>query len=365
MYIRKIICLLGFFLFIFKKKEMDFSRINRIAILKSGAIGDILMTTPFLRTLRRGFPQAIIDFHLGKWSAEALQNNSNLNNIFTYDDSVFHSWNMKQKIWLTRNLRKQKYDLLFILDKSYLANLLGFATGIRFRIGFDRYGEGFPNNLNIKYGPVRHEIDYYLDLAKIIGINSNNKSIELNVSKEDNQHINELTHTIKNYIGIIPGGAKNPGGGVVDSRRWPIEKFIELIKVLKRQYLILLLGGKSDVELNNKIIAKIGNHNILNFAGKTSISQSCELMRRCKYIICSDSGPMHIASASGIKVISLFGPTNPARKAPLGKSCIALWKDEKVYHNNTEIYGFESKRKEYFQQLSVQDVLDSVKRLSK
>jgi len=360
MLLRKIICNIGALLFIFKRKSIDRAKIRKIAVIKSGAIGDILMSTPFLRALRKGFPDAIIDFHLGKWSAGALKNNSDLTNLFEYNDSIFHSLNISGKIQLIKKLRAQKYDLLFILDKSYLANLLGFAAGIKYRIGFNRYGEGFPNTQNVRYGPVRHEIEYYLDLARLIGIKESNKQLELNGSKEDKKYVDKLTKNIKSYIGIIPGGAKNPGRGVVDSRRWPIEKFIELVSLVKNKYTVLLLGGKSDFELNEEIIAQIESKNIFNFAGKTSISQSCELMRRCKYIICSDSGPMHIAAASGTKVISLFGPTNPARKAPLTKDSVALWKDKDIYDDSVEVYGTDPSHAQYFRRLSVQDVLANI-----
>lgn len=363
MILRRIICSLGSILFALKKRKLaDLSKVKKIAVLKSGAIGDILMATPFLRALRKGFPDAVIDFHLGRWSAGTLQNNQNLNNVFTYEDSAFHSFkNISGKIRLVKSIRAQKYDLLFILDKSYLANLLGFAIGIKLRIGFDRYGEGFPNNVNIKYGPLRHEIEYYLDLARIIGIKETNTNLELAVSKTDVSFVNTLIRGLFNFVGIIPGGAKNPGGGVVESRKWPAEKFIELIHELSSTYTILLLGGKTDFEFNEEIIKKLGKRNIINFAGKTTIAQSCEIMRRCRFIICNDSGPMHIAAASGTKVISLFGPTNPTRKAPLTNESFALWKDGNIYDSKIEIYG-NNPRKKYFGQLEVANVLNALKK---
>ncbi|MBN1645272.1 glycosyltransferase family 9 protein [Candidatus Woesearchaeota archaeon] len=329
----------------------------KIAVLKSGAIGDILMATPFLRALRKRFPNAIIDFHTGKWSAKAVANNHNLNRVFAYDDSIFHSKKIFSKLRLLKNIKKQKYDVLFILDKAYLAGLFGFATGIKTRIGFNRGKEGFANTINVKYGSLKHEIDYYLDLARVVGAKEKSKKIDLFVSKEDIELVDKLTKGIKNFIGIVPGGAKNPGGAVVGSRRWPKEKFIELINKIPKKYSILLLGGKSDFELNKHILLKCKRKKIFNFAGKTNISQSCELMRRCKLVICSDSGPMHIASASGAKVISLFGPTNPARKAPLTKGSVALWKDEDIYEPDVEIYGKNPKNRDYFKRLSVEEVL--------
>lgn len=360
MILRRIICIAGRILFLFKKRIINRRKVNKIAVLKSGAIGDVLMSTPFLRALRHGFPEAVIDFHIGRWSEDALKNNPNLNRIFSYHDSIFHSFDLKGKIKLIKILKKQKYDLLFVLDKSYLASLLGFAAGIRYRVGFDRYGEGFANNLNVKYGPVRHEIEYYLDLARILGLQVKGRNLDLFVSKEDISKIKKITKGLKNFIGIVPGGAKNPGGGVVNSRRWPEKKFVELINKMPSKYSILLLGGKSDAEFNNLILQQINRKKVFNFAGKTSISQSCELMRRCKFVVCSDSGPMHIASASGTRVISLFGPTNPARKAPLNKNSVALWKDRDIYDENVEIYGSEPKKRGYFARLTVDDVLAQI-----
>lgn len=335
--------------------------LKKIAILKSGAIGDVLMATPFLRALRKKFPNAIIDFHTGKWSAKALINNKNLNRIFAYDDSVFHSKNIKGKLKLIKNLKRQKYNVLFILDKHYLASLLGFATRIKTRIGFDRSGEGFANTKNVKYGKVKHEIEYYLNLARIVGANEKSRKIDLFISKEDKLKINKLTKNIKNFIGIVPGGAKNPGGGVVNSRRWPKEKFIELLNRIPKKYSIFLLGGKSDFEFNREIILQIKRKKVFNLSDKINISQSCEIMRRSKFVICNDSGPMHIASASGTRVISLFGPTNPSRKKPLTKGSVALWKDQDIYDADCEIYGSNPKKGPFFQKLTVEDVLKVIK----
>jgi len=366
MIFKKIICLFGKILFFSKKtriKKKEINKIKKIAVIKSGAIGDVLMSTPFLRALRKRFPEVIIDYHIGKWSSAVLKNNPNISRIFKYDDSYFHSRNIKNKINLIKIIRKKKYDLVFILDKSWLANLLVFFTGIKYRIGFNRFGEGFANTKNVKYGPLKHEIDYYLDLAKIVGAFEKNKKLDLFISEKDRLNVKKMLNKINNPIAIIPGGAKNPGGGVIESRRWPEKKFTELIEKIPLKYTVLLLGGKSDLNYNNQILAKIKRKKVFNFAGKTTIHQSCELMRRCKYVVCNDSGPMHIASASGTKVISLFGPTNPKRKSPLTKGSIAIWKDRDIYDENIEIYGSEPKEKGYFKRINVENVLNVIKRI--
>ena len=133
--------------------------VNRIAILKSGALGDVLMTTPFLRALRQKFPSAVIDYWVGEWSAIALRDNPNVNSVKAVPDKFFHSKNPFLALKIILALRSGKYDALFILDKSYLANLLGLATGIKSRIGFDRNGEGFVNTINVKYDELKHAID--------------------------------------------------------------------------------------------------------------------------------------------------------------------------------------------------------------
>ena len=92
--------------------------------------------------------------------------------------------------------------------------------------------------------------------------------------------------------------------------------------------------------------------------------KSAALIKKCSAIVCSDSGPMHIASAINNKIVSLFGPTNPERKAPLHEKSIAIWHDQDIYEENYELYGKLPKpEKEWMRKITVKEVMEAVKKI--
>jgi len=310
----------------------------KILIIKSGAIGDIIMATPFLRAIRKRFPKARIDFVIGKWSSAVLKGNMNIDRYLEVDDKVFHSKNPFRALKLRSMIKREEYDLAFVLDVSWLAGLFVKSCSIPMQIGFDRNGEGWMHNIKVKYGPLKHAIDYYLDLAYAVGAEKEPRELDLFPDSKDKAKMKKLVKGLKKpFVGVIAGGAKNPGTGIVDTRRWRKDGFLEVVKKLKKKYTILLCGGPGDKELNEWILDNLDNKkNVVNLAGKTSIVQGAALYGLCKAVICNDSGPMHIAGASGTKVIALFGPTHPLRKAPPGSKWI--WHDQKKYKDYYDVY---------------------------
>ena len=321
---------------------MTVNDLNRIIVFKTGAIGDVLMSTPFLRALRKRFPNAQIDYWIGRWAKDVLEGNENINNLLTFGQNIFFKKNIFGLISLLLKIKKQRYDMAFVLDKLWVINYFINLSGIPKRVGFDRNGEGWPNTINVKYGPVKHEIDYYLELAYKVGAsNEKDKSLEVNLSKGDRRFAvnfilkNSLSR--KKIIGLAPAGGGNPGQKG-SFKRFPKEKYINLIYALiKKGFRIIFFGSKSDVKYNDYIKSRIQD-SILDITGKTTIKHSIALMKYLNYFICNDSGPMHMASAAGCRVISIFGPTDPRRLAPLNKGSVYIWKPTK-YDPCYDIYG--------------------------
>ncbi|MDP2750636.1 MAG: glycosyltransferase family 9 protein, partial [Nanoarchaeota archaeon] len=177
---------------------------------------------------------------------------------------------------------------------------------------------------------------YYMDLAKAIGLKKeiNNTKMELFPSKKDIAYANNFikkNRIMGAIIGIAPGGASNPGQ-TVPLKRWPKKRYSELCNMIlkKTKANIIFFGGKSDENIIRDIMneIKIGSTNqnqIFNTVGKNTILQSAAMIKKCKVFISNDSGPMHIAAAVDTNTISIFGPTNPIKLAPLGKKHKYLW----------------------------------------
>ncbi len=331
----KLITTLGKLFFLFKNKDLSHHYIQnpkKILVIRSGAIGDVIMTTPLLKSLRKHYPSAEIIYLVGDWSKKIIAGNKNLDRIISFPDSVIYQKDIKGTLNLIRQLRKEKIDLAFILDKSYHWSVLAYLSNIKRRIGFNRTGpngdEGFANNLNINFDGSKNELDYYLDLAKIVGIKvqTEDEKTEIFLSEKDELFAQEFAEKNKlspKTIGLVPGGAKNPGQEL-DLKRWPVEHFITLIKLLLKNQPnsnLILFGGPGDKEVSERIHSalqeqKINTKNIIDIIGKTSLHETAALMRKCQIIVTPDSGPLHIAATGQAKVVALFGPTPAHRFAP-------------------------------------------------
>jgi len=340
---------------------------KKILIFKIGMIGDVLMTTPFVRQLRKNFPNARIDYLVGSAASQVLVGNKNLNEVITFDENIFFRRKIAKLIGLITKIRKIKYDIIFVMDKHRAFNLTAFLSGIKTRVGFDRMGkEGIFLTHKIWYESIRHEIFYYLDLIEILHIKADyyDWKMDLSLTKEDNAFAEKLWKDKKlakrKVIGIAPGGGKNPGERT-ETRNWELANFIELIiQLVKRNFFIILLGGPSDYQKEKEILLNVRSKNIMSLVGKTSIKESAAVIKKCRYFICNDSGPMHIAAAVNKHIISVFGPTNPERKAPLWKESTAIWKDQDIYKDSYELYG-KINKKRFMEKIKPEDVLAKIK----
>jgi len=342
---------------------------KKILLFKIGAIGDTLMTTPFVRQLRRNFPMDKIDYLVGKVSSQVLEGNRNVNEVIPFDEAIFFKKRVIKLLALIKFIRKRKYDYVFVFDKHWIFNLTAFLFGIKKRAGFDRLGrEGLFLNYKVRYEKPKHEIFYYLDLLDAINKKADygDCKMELFLSGEDRALAKKVWQKYrlkdKKVIGIAPGGGKNPGEKT-EIRNWGIEKYVELIRrLIDKNYFAILIGGPFDSGKEKRILEKVHSKKIISLIGKSTIKESAAVIKKCDYFICNDSGPMHIASAVNKNIISIFGPTNPERKAPLWKHSRALWKDQGIYEESYELFG-KSSGKKFMEKIRPNDVLLSIARL--
>ena len=325
--------ILGKALFQFSKKYSVLSsetrnKIRKIIILKSGAIGDVLQSTQFLHKVRDLFPKAEITYYVGRWSAGILENNPNIDRVISFDESILFRKDLIKINNLSSEIRRQRFDLMFILDKSYLANLFAWHCNVPIRIGFDRYGEGFPNTISVQYNSVQHEAEYYNKLAYASGAKPDlvlQSPHELYLLSKHEKFAHKFLRKNRlnkdKLVCIAPGGADNPGQSMA-TRRWPAEKFRILAdSLIKSGYDVLLIGSRADQKYTTDF-----NPKAVSAMGKSSLLESAALIKSSKLLISNDSAPLFIGSAVGTRTLSLFGVTDPRRKAPFGDGHRFIWK---------------------------------------
>ncbi len=311
------------------KKQAFNIRPTRICIFKVGAIGDVLMSTPMVHALRQLYPKARIDYWTGQWSAQVLQGNRDLDSVIAFDDATFFKKRVDMVIKLARQIAAQRYDAMFILDKHWSLGTFGRLCNVPVRIGFDRNGEGFAHTITVPYGAVKHEVDYYLELAyKANAKKVRQPKLEFELSRQDKNFAERFfkQHNLKpkKTICVVPGGAKNPGQNM-PIRRWPTEYFAIVAQALAKKDWQILLVGKSPGDDDTLQVMLQAVPDAVNAIGNFTLQQSGALMKKCRLVICNDSGPMHIAAAVGTPTVSIFGATDPRRKAPRGPKHLWVW----------------------------------------
>jgi len=351
----------------------------KIAIFKIGAIGDSLLSTPFIRQLRLNYPNAIIDYIIGRTAAPTLKNNENLNDVVCFDETLFFRKDLFSWIKLINMIRKRHYDSIFVLDKHKGCILTVYLTGIKKRVGFDRMGkEGSLLTHSAYYANDKHEIYYYLDLLKASGIKPDYSDISMELSidaaamKYAKSFWKKNLLAKKSVIALSPGGGNNPGEST-GIRNWSVNNYASLAdKLIEQGYTVILIGGKSDIITGKKLLSLMTYKNneknknkekIHSLIGRLSLHESAAIMSLCDCVVCNDSGPMHIAAAVNRHVISIFGPTNPDRKAPLWKESKSLWNGRKEYFPDYELYGKMPPKCsiDSINKITADDVLNAVK----
>jgi heptosyltransferase-2 len=304
---------------------------KRILIARTDRIGDVLLSTPVIRALRDKYPYAYISMMVSEYAKGVVEGNKYLDEVIVYDKDREHkSWLSSMKFALS--LKKKKFDLAVILHPTSRVHLLTFFAGIPRRIGYNKkLGFLLTDKIaHTKQFGEKHELEYNLDLIRALGIEAQDKSLIMPIREESEKWVNELFRLegIKGDDRLL---AVHPSASC-PSKIWPAERFAVVAERLSNKYgfKILVVVGPSDTHTAETLIKQIHGP-VIGFAGKTSVSQLASLLKRCELFISNDSGPVHIASAVGTPVISIFGRSQPGlspkRWGPVGLRDMFLHKD--------------------------------------
>ena len=268
----------------------NFSKLEKILIIRLSSLGDVLLTTPLIRSIKKKKPSIQIDFVVRKEFIEAVQNNPNLSKIYSYTNSKSEKQN------LFNSLSEKKYDLAIDLQNNLRSKEI--LKPIRCEIlRFKK--KNFKKFLLVQFkiNKLKDVPQIPLRYAEAAGINElDDEGLDFFTENLPDKRLNKK----ENYIGICPG-AKH------FTKQWPMEYFIELAKKLELAgYKIVLFGGRDEVSICYEIEKELDN--ALNLCD-TSLSQVSADMTMCKVIYANDSGLMHIASAAKVPLIVFFGCT--------------------------------------------------------
>lgn len=281
---------------------------DRILIIQTAFLGDVILSLPLLQILKKKYPSSGLDFLCIPGTAQLLKNNPYVNEVIVYDKRKSGAAGLYS---LIRILRKKKYDLIISPHRSFRTAIISKLTFPKKSITFDKSSLNFLYDEKVRYESSLHEIQRNLKLLTPLGIYENNiVRPELFPGNEEIEIVNKFLsgsniRVNDRFMTIAPGS-------VWFTKRFPKEKFVKVCDLLENDNVkIVLIGGESDNNLCEYILNSSLNKNIINASGKLSVLDSAELIRRSSLLITNDSAPLHIANAVGTDVIAVFGATIP------------------------------------------------------
>jgi lipopolysaccharide heptosyltransferase II len=285
------------------------SRHERILIFELNWMGDILFSFPFLKALRKAFPEAYLACVVVPRYAELLFHNVWVNNVHTLSDDR-GLFALGEKISFASMIRKEKYDTCFFLKPSRTKALVASMAGIPERIGFAGKNASLTKVVEIPGGDT-HRADQILALASAVDITKADGTYEYHLSDMDAARASDIRK--KCGGGTRRVVAVNPGGNWLP-KRWPEENYRGLIEKLLARFCdieIMVTGSAGDTALAGGIAGGISDERCYTVAGKTTINELAALFSESALVVSADSGPLHLASATGAATIGIFGPTSP------------------------------------------------------
>ncbi len=295
-------------------------------MVKLGAIGDVVMALPILETAFQNDPNVEITWICGRTVEPVLRRLEKINELIVVDDEKLLCGNLIQRLRVLLGLWIQllfrRYDLVVTGYSDWRYRFLSATVIAKTRRSFGRNRKR-PLPVSGRYFPA----EYVRLLTMVEPVSSPEIKIpELNWPLPENLEQKMELQSYKKRIALAPGGAKNL---LRDDalRRWPLENYVLLAGMLIEEgFQVLLTGSNTDswVRESFKSLA------VTDLVGLTTIADLITVYRQCHLVVTHDSGPLHLAIASGSPTLALFGPTIPMEKVPNNKKTRVLWGGENL-----------------------------------
>jgi len=292
--------------------RLPFPHPHRILIIKPSSLGDVVHTLPVLHLLRKKYPDAKISWLVAPYCSGLLEHHPDLDEVILFDRRRYGTaWKNPAAgldlIKFKHDLRRRQFDWVIDLQGLFRSGWLAWFTRAPVRIGFANAREWawlfYTHRIPIATME-QHAVERYLRIAAAAGCDDNPIEFPFALTDSDRAAVREMTGD-EPYAVLLPGANWA-------TKRWPIENFAALVEPIRERFGLrsIVAGGPDTIDLAKSIPSAVG------LAGKTNLPQLVALLERSSLVIANDSGPMHIASALGKPLVTIFGPTNPIRTGP-------------------------------------------------
>lgn len=263
--------------------------INKILIIRLSSLGDLLLTTPLVRSIKKANSNTTIDFIVRKEFEDTIKFNPNIRNII----SLSRNYNPKE---IRAEIKSNNYDLIVDLQNNLRSRII--TKGLKNKIV--RYKKPIINRLLLVKFKI-NRFDKILTIPEryalsVEDVELDNFGLELVLPVNINSRLTDD----RNYVGICPGSKHK-------TKMWPEEYFVALGKKLSKKYTVCIFGGKDDKAVCQRVSKEIDDS--IDLSNDNKLLQLAADMKKCKAIICNDSGLMHTALSVDVPVVAIFGST--------------------------------------------------------
>ena len=337
----------------FKQKNPE-----KILVRSTNWIGDAVMTTPAVHTIRQNFPNAEITMLAMPWVADIFRLSPDVDKVLVYDKKELYPGKVTGVLKLASDLRHYNFDAAILLQNAFEAAFISWMAGIPLRAGFKRDGRGLLLTHGVELTPeirARHQVHYYQMLLAGLGLEPGPDKLRLPLSEaligwardyieglkrqghgpfssHEGQDMPEIASCARNDT--IPVIGFNPGAAYGPAKRWPAEKFGQLAALIAHHYgesgcLILVFGTRDDTGAARAIkeYSPRTPHHVVDMTAKTTLQQVMALIHCCDVFVTNDSGLMHVAAGLETPTIAIFGSTDHIATGPFSDKATVIRKE--------------------------------------
>jgi lipopolysaccharide heptosyltransferase I len=289
----------------------------KFLIVRLGALGDIVHTVPAAAALRRGYPDARIDWVVDARHASFAQLITCIDRVVPLERPTLSAW-----LQLVQRLRPARYDVALDFQGLMKSAVIARASGATRVAGFsiwhlrEKGARPFYSEVGNDEQPP-HVIQKNLNLLSVVGIDS--AEVDFPLARSSSPAVEAVeAQAPGRRIALINPGAAWP------NKRWPASRFGEVAAFLKevRGLEPFVLWGPSEQSLAEDVVTTSGG--AARVAPATTTADLLELSRAAALMVSGDTGPLHIAGAAGTPIVAIFGPTDPERNGPWAPGDVVL-----------------------------------------
>lgn len=267
----------------------------KLLVVRFSSIGDIVLTTPLLRSLKDQLGGVELHFLTKRRFAGTIELNPDIDRLFTIDKSINECM---------EDLKRESYDHVIDLHNNIRTRSLALKLGVPVA-RFPKYNlkKWLYVRFKIDKLPNVHVIDRYFKTVEKLGVQNRGYAVSFPIGDEDMVDLKKHQLEEGKYVCIAVGAR-------FATKQIPVESLVKVIDTLDSR--VVLLGGKGDFDRSDEILRSVRNpQNVVNLSGKLSLRQSASVIKQCAKLLTGDTGMMHIASAYDVQIESVWGNTTP------------------------------------------------------